>query len=41
MHFLGSPIFSGGFMPHGYCYLSSPGLIALHVVSDSLIALLT
>ncbi len=39
MHFLGSPIFSGGFMPHGYCYLWSPGLIALHVVSDSLIAL--
>ena len=32
-------IFPGGFMPHGYCYLWTPGLIGLHVVSDSLIAL--
>jgi PAS domain S-box-containing protein len=27
------------FMPHGYCYLWNPGLVWLHVVSDSLIAL--
>jgi hypothetical protein len=26
-------------MPHGHCYLWNPGLIWLHVVSDSLIAL--
>jgi PAS domain S-box-containing protein len=30
---------SGDFMPHGYCYLWNPGLVWLHVVSDSLIAL--
>jgi PAS domain S-box-containing protein len=29
----------GDFMPHGYCYLWNPGLVWLHVVSDSLIAL--
>src|SRR5215831_16010501 len=28
---------SYGFMPHGHCYLWMPKLIALHVVSDSLI----
>jgi PAS domain S-box-containing protein len=28
-----------GFMPHGMCYLWRPGILALHVVSDSLIAL--
>jgi signal transduction histidine kinase len=28
-----------GFMPHGHCYLWSPGLIALHSISDSFIAL--
>ncbi len=28
-----------GFMPHGHCYLWQPQLIALHVVSDALIAL--
>jgi PAS domain S-box-containing protein len=27
------------FMPHGYCYLWNPGLVWLHVVSDTLIAL--
>lgn len=33
--------FSGGgqFMPHGHCYLWTPGLVWLHVISDSLIAL--
>ena len=30
---------SGDFMPHGYCYLWNPGLVWLHVVSDSLITL--
>jgi PAS domain S-box-containing protein len=30
---------SGPFMPHGYCYMWYPGLVWLHVVSDSLIAL--
>jgi len=28
-----------GFMPHGMCYLWQPGILTLHVVSDSLIAL--
>ena len=28
-----------GFMPHGMCYLWKPDLLALHVVSDSLITL--
>jgi C4-dicarboxylate-specific signal transduction histidine kinase len=32
-------LFSSSFMPHGHCYLWNPGLIWLHVVSDSLIAL--
>jgi PAS domain S-box-containing protein len=26
-------------MPHGYCYIWNPGLVWLHVISDSLIAL--
>jgi PAS domain S-box-containing protein len=30
---------SGDFMPHGYCYLWNSGLIWLHVISDSLIAM--
>lgn len=30
---------SGDFMPHGYCYLWDPGLVWLHVISDSLITL--
>jgi two-component system, sensor histidine kinase and response regulator len=29
----------GGFMPHGFCHLWNPRLIALHAISDSLIAL--
>jgi PAS domain S-box-containing protein len=29
---------SGNFEPHGYCYLWNPGLVWLHVISDSLIA---
>lgn len=33
-------IFSAdGFMPHGHCYLWTPGIVWLHVVSDALIAL--
>jgi len=39
MRFLQNLVFPGGFMPHGYCYLWTPSLIGLHVVSDSLIAL--
>jgi two-component system, LuxR family, sensor kinase FixL len=39
MQFLKNLLFPGGFMPHGYCYLWTPNLIGLHVVSDSLIAL--
>lgn len=30
---------TGNFMPHGYCYLWQPDLVALHVISDSLITL--
>jgi PAS domain S-box-containing protein len=30
---------SEGFMPHGMCYLWQPPLLALHVISDALIAL--
>jgi PAS domain S-box-containing protein len=39
MQFLRNVVYPGGLMPHGYCYLWTPSLIALHVVSDSLIAL--
>jgi PAS domain S-box-containing protein len=39
MQVLRNLFFSGGFMPHGYCYLWSPSLIGLQVVSDFLIAL--
>jgi signal transduction histidine kinase len=28
-----------GFIPHGHCYLWKPGVVWLHVISDSLIAL--
>jgi PAS domain S-box-containing protein len=30
---------AGEFMPHGYCYMWNPGLVWLHVMSDSLIAI--
>ncbi|MEW6775404.1 MAG: ATP-binding protein [Bdellovibrionota bacterium] len=30
---------SSGFMPHGHCFLWQPGVLWLHVLSDSLIAL--
>jgi hypothetical protein len=39
MRFLEGLIFPGDFMSHGNCYLWSPSLIGLHVVSDSLIVL--
>src|SRR5260370_28831594 len=39
MEFLRNLMFSGGFLPHGYCYLWTPGLVELHVVSDALIAI--
>ena len=32
-------LFSSDFMPHGMCLLWAPGLLSLHVISDSLIAL--
>jgi PAS domain S-box-containing protein len=39
MRFLHPLIFADNFLPHGFCYLWSPGLMTLHVVSDSLIAI--
>jgi hypothetical protein len=39
MQFLKDLIFPGGFIPHGSCYLWTPSLIGLQVVSDSPIAL--
>jgi PAS domain S-box-containing protein len=30
---------SGGFIPHGHCFLWKPALVWLHVISDSLIAI--
>jgi signal transduction histidine kinase len=39
MEFFTTLFSSDGFMPHGFCYLWSPGLVWLHAVSDSLIAL--
>ena len=37
--FLQSFLASEQFIPHGHCYLWNPGLLWLHIVSDSLIAL--
>jgi signal transduction histidine kinase len=36
LQFLAAP---SNFLPHGYCFLRDPGLIALHVASDAIIAL--
>jgi PAS domain S-box-containing protein len=36
---LGRVFATDGFMPHGMCYLWRPGILALHVASDSLITL--
>ena len=38
MERLGHLILVDGFLPHGYCYLRTPGLVELHVISDALIA---
>ncbi|MEW6303880.1 MAG: histidine kinase dimerization/phosphoacceptor domain -containing protein [Verrucomicrobiota bacterium] len=32
-------LFTSDFMPHGHCYLWQPGIVWLHVISDSFIAL--
>ncbi|MCT7950367.1 ATP-binding protein [Ancylothrix sp. C2] len=32
-------IFSNYFIPHGHCYLWKPGLVGLHILSDSFISL--
>ncbi|WP_190439756.1 PAS domain S-box protein [Trichocoleus sp. FACHB-90] len=37
--FLQSFLTSNSFIPHGHCYLWKPGLVWLHIASDSLIAL--
>lgn len=39
MEFLRQLFSSNGFMPHGHCYLWNPGVVWLHVIADSLIAL--
>lgn len=39
LEFLGELLSSDDFMPHGHCYLWRPGIVWLHVVSDTLIAL--
>jgi PAS domain S-box-containing protein len=39
MDFLRQVFGAGEFMAHGYCYMWNPGLVWLHVISDSLIAL--
>jgi PAS domain S-box-containing protein len=39
MQSLGSTIGADGLMPHGFCLTWSPGLLSLHVLSDSLMVL--
>jgi hypothetical protein len=39
MDFLRQVSGAGEFLPYGYCYMRNPGLVWLHVISDSLIAL--
>ena len=39
MDYLRSLFSSSGFMPHGHCYFWQPGILWLHIVSDTLIAL--
>lgn len=39
LEFLNNFFFTKQFIPHGHCYLWKPGLVWLHAVSDSLIAL--
>ena len=38
IEFIRSLFSSDGFMPHGHCYLWTPGIVWLHVISDALIA---
>lgn len=38
-NFLNHLLFTGNYIPQGYCYLWPPELVALHIVSDSIIAL--
>ncbi|MFS8118270.1 MAG: PAS domain S-box protein, partial [Microcoleus sp.] len=37
--FLNNLLFTANYIPHGHCYLWQPELVALHIVSDSIIAL--
>jgi PAS domain S-box-containing protein len=39
MQYLKALFSSSPYMPHGYCFMWNPGLVGLHVISDSLIAL--
>lgn len=39
MEFFQTLFLAGSYMPHGQCYLWTPGLVWLHVISDGLIAL--
>jgi signal transduction histidine kinase/CheY-like chemotaxis protein len=36
---VGDLLVTQGYMPHGHCYLWQPGLVGLHLVSDTLIGL--
>jgi PAS domain S-box-containing protein len=38
-NFLNKLLFTGNYIPHGHCYLWQRELVALHIVSDSIIAL--
>ncbi len=38
-NFLNNLLFTGNYIPHGHCYLWQRELVALHIVSDSIIAL--
>jgi signal transduction histidine kinase len=39
LDFITTLVSSDGFIPHGHCYLWQPGVLWLHVISDSLIVL--
>ena len=39
MQNLGAYFSSAGFIPHGYCLLWRPDVLAMHVISDAIIAL--
>ncbi|MEG4806435.1 PAS domain S-box protein [Microcoleus sp. F8-D3] len=38
-NFLNKLLFTGNYIPHGHCYLWQRELVAIHIVSDSIIAL--